>query len=127
MNAEVSQRRGFEKLVGSMVALSGLSLLGLAILIAYADLIRESPSVLVVNLAIAVCGGVGIFCALAGARLISGKRTRFDGLLLAESAWALLSVFFLALGILAFLSRRVPLAVAGLWLALVCYGFRRTL
>ena len=120
-------KRRLQILVGSLVALGGIGLLLFAILLIYADLMRTLPSSLVVDLIVTSCSVVGIFCALAGTRLVAGIQTKMDWLLLAPPGWKFIGILFVFLALVLLLRAKWMLALASGFLGMVCYRFSRRL
>lgn len=121
-NAETWREIGrpLQILVGSVIALVGIALLGFGIVLVYADIIRDLPSRLVVNLVIALCSVVGILCSLVGIRLIAGRKTQADGFLFSPLVWKAMGVAFIVLAVALVLRGRWRLAILGLAIGILC-------
>lgn len=114
-------RRSAQILVGFFIAGTGIILLGFAILLVYADIIQDLPSKFVINLIILLCSVVGILCSLLGVRLVSGKKTRLDGILFSPIIWKTIAIVFIVLALALLVRGRWRLALLGLIVGLLCF------
>jgi hypothetical protein len=114
-------RRSAQIVVGLLIAVTGIILLGFAILLIYADIIQDLPSKFVINLIILLCTVVGILCSLLGVRLVSGKKTGFDGILFSPIIWKTIAIVFIVLALALLVRGRWRLALLGLIVGLLCF------
>ncbi len=107
-------------LIGGIVALPGLGLIGFALVLVYADWLRELPSQEVVVSVISICALGGLWCALVGLRLLSGRPTPIDPVLLSPLSWRGVGVVFLSLALWLLLGGRIRLALPLVVFGLLC-------
>lgn len=117
--------RLLQRLIGTVVAVTGLGLAGFALLLVYADWLRDLPSDQVVTATIIVCALGGVWCALVGLRLLLGRSTRIDPLLLSPASWQGVGGVFLGLALWLLVRGRLRLALAMAAFGLLCLGGAR--